>query len=68
MYVCAIQYMHVVSKLYTFFYFFEKRTLDDEDGGMGWLGEGEGWGWGMGDGRWGVVVLDVVARCVQHTK
>ena len=30
------------------------RTLDDEEGGMGWLGEGEGWGWGwgMGDGEW----------------
>ena len=53
---------------------FKKRTLDDEEGGVGWLGEGEGWGWGwgwgwgMGEGRWGVVVLDVVARCVQHTK
>ena len=34
MYVCAIQYMHVVSKLYTFFIFLKKRTLDDEDGGM----------------------------------
>ena len=52
--------------------FFKKRTPDDEAGGMGWLGEGEGWGWGwgwgMGDGRWGVVVLDVVARCVQRTE
>ena len=51
---------------------FNKRALDDEEGGAGWLGEGEGWGWrcgwGMGDGRCGVVVLDVVARCVQHTE
>ena len=30
-------------------------------------GDGDG-GWGMGDGSWGVVVLDVVARCVQHTE
>ena len=30
-------------------------------------GDGDG-GWEMGDGRWGVVVLDVVARCVQHTE
>ena len=53
-------------------FFSLKRALDDEEGGMGWLGEGEGWGWGwgwgMGDGRWGVVVSDVVARYVQHTK
>ena len=35
-------------------FFFKKRTFDDEEGGVGWLGEGEGWGWGwgMGDGRW----------------
>ena len=34
--------------------FFKNRTLDDEQGGVGWLveGEGWGWGWGMGDGRW----------------
>ena len=53
-------------------FFQKKRTLDDEEGGMGWLGEGGGWGWGWGwgleDGRWGVVLLDVVARCVQRTK
>ena len=49
---------------------FKKRILDADEGGMGWLveGEGWGWGWGVGDGRWGVVVLDVVARCVQHTE
>ena len=37
-------------------FFSLKRALDDEEGGMGWLGEGEGWGWGwgMGDGRWEV--------------
>ena len=41
------------------FVFSKKRTLDVEEGGMGWLGGGEGWGWGwgleMGGGRWGVV-------------
>ena len=40
-------------------FFSLKRALDDEEGGMGWLGEGEGWGWGwgleMGGGRWEVV-------------
>ena len=40
----------------------------------GWVGlekvrdrDGDG-GWEMGGGRWGVVVLDVVARCVQRTE
>ena len=39
-------------------FFSLKRALDDEEGGMGWLGEGEGWGWDgdwrweVGDGRW----------------
>ena len=32
-----------------------KRALDDEEGGMGWLGEGEGWGLEMGGGRWELV-------------
>ena len=55
-------------------FFSKKRTPDDEEGGVGWLGEGEGWGWGwgwgwgVGGGRLGVVVLDVVARWVQHTE
>ena len=70
--VCTIQYRYGGESTMSIFVFSKKRALDDEEGGMGWLGEGEGWGWGwgwgMGDGRWGVVVSDVVARYVQHTK
>ena len=38
--------------------FFKKRIIDDEEGGMGWLGGGEGGdgdgdgGWEVGDGEW----------------
>ena len=67
--VWTIQYRYGSESI---MYFFQNRILDDEEGGVGWFVEGEGWGWGWGwgmvDGRWGVVVLDVFARCVRHTK